>query len=315
MAERGQITGAVVDGPLALDNAISPEAAAIKKIASPVAGRANFSSFPTSRPATCWPKASRFWRRRMLRESSLARGCQSFSPAARIANQQPGLLRHSRHGRRRPAQDRRRCHSLRDGPHERSDNASRRTWSATMRKTNKNLEPANAAAILQSVTYRPSKDELRGRRCATRRPARHMAAGSHPKTAPVRSSSPGENPTRVEIPELIPIRFGRMSQSPFAFYRGSAAVMAADLASTAMVRTSRAGLRRRAPDEFRRLRHAGAQHFLRHQRFRRDPAGAMGVGRQAAARRASSSPPSISACPTARPRRRRRIRYAPTANA
>jgi uncharacterized protein (DUF2252 family) len=34
------------------------------------------------------------------------------------------------------------------------------------------------------------------------------------------------------IPELIPIRFGRMSQSPFAFYRGAAAVMAADLAST-----------------------------------------------------------------------------------
>jgi hypothetical protein len=34
------------------------------------------------------------------------------------------------------------------------------------------------------------------------------------------------------IPELVPIRFGRMSQSPFAFYRGSAAVMAADLAST-----------------------------------------------------------------------------------
>src|SRR5580704_211772 len=34
------------------------------------------------------------------------------------------------------------------------------------------------------------------------------------------------------IPELIPIRFGRMSQSPFAFYRGAAPVMAADLAST-----------------------------------------------------------------------------------
>ena len=31
---------------------------------------------------------------------------------------------------------------------------------------------------------------------------------------------------------LIPIRFGRMMQSPFTFYRGSAAVMAADLAST-----------------------------------------------------------------------------------
>jgi uncharacterized protein (DUF2252 family) len=34
------------------------------------------------------------------------------------------------------------------------------------------------------------------------------------------------------IPELIPIRFGRMAQSPFAFYRGAAAVMAADLATT-----------------------------------------------------------------------------------
>ncbi len=41
MAERGQITGAILDGPLALDNAISPEAAAIKHLTSPVAGHAN----------------------------------------------------------------------------------------------------------------------------------------------------------------------------------------------------------------------------------------------------------------------------------
>jgi phosphate acetyltransferase len=41
MADRGQITGGLLDGPLALDNAISPEAAKIKKIDSPVAGRAN----------------------------------------------------------------------------------------------------------------------------------------------------------------------------------------------------------------------------------------------------------------------------------
>jgi uncharacterized protein (DUF2252 family) len=34
------------------------------------------------------------------------------------------------------------------------------------------------------------------------------------------------------IPQLIPIRYGRMMQSPFAFYRGAAAIMAADLAST-----------------------------------------------------------------------------------
>jgi uncharacterized protein (DUF2252 family) len=34
------------------------------------------------------------------------------------------------------------------------------------------------------------------------------------------------------IPELVPIRWGRMLQSPFAFYRGSAGLMAADLATT-----------------------------------------------------------------------------------
>jgi uncharacterized protein (DUF2252 family) len=37
---------------------------------------------------------------------------------------------------------------------------------------------------------------------------------------------------RGRLPALIPIRYGRMSVSPFAFLRGAAAVMAADLAST-----------------------------------------------------------------------------------
>jgi phosphate acetyltransferase len=41
MADRGQITGALVDGPLAMDNAIDPGAAAIKNLKSPVAGQAN----------------------------------------------------------------------------------------------------------------------------------------------------------------------------------------------------------------------------------------------------------------------------------
>jgi phosphate acetyltransferase len=41
MADRGQISGGILDGPLALDNAISEEAAAIKQIVSRVAGRAN----------------------------------------------------------------------------------------------------------------------------------------------------------------------------------------------------------------------------------------------------------------------------------
>lgn len=46
MADRGQITGAFVDGPLALDNAIDEAAAATKKIISPVAGRANVLVVP-----------------------------------------------------------------------------------------------------------------------------------------------------------------------------------------------------------------------------------------------------------------------------
>src|SRR5262249_15520897 len=40
MAERGQITGGILDGPLAFDNAIDLEAAQIKGIKSAVAGRA-----------------------------------------------------------------------------------------------------------------------------------------------------------------------------------------------------------------------------------------------------------------------------------
>lgn len=46
MVDRHQITGAVVDGPLALDNAIDPDAAKIKKIDSPVAGHANVLMVP-----------------------------------------------------------------------------------------------------------------------------------------------------------------------------------------------------------------------------------------------------------------------------
>ncbi len=46
MAERGQITGGELDGPLAFDNAISPEAARIKGIKSAVAGQAQILIVP-----------------------------------------------------------------------------------------------------------------------------------------------------------------------------------------------------------------------------------------------------------------------------
>ena len=58
MADRGQITGALLDGPLAFDNAIGPEAArdqGDRSRRSP-GGRTSWWC-PTSKPATCWPRA------------------------------------------------------------------------------------------------------------------------------------------------------------------------------------------------------------------------------------------------------------------
>ena len=46
MASRGQIRGAILDGPLAFDNAISAEAAHVKGIESPVAGDADILVVP-----------------------------------------------------------------------------------------------------------------------------------------------------------------------------------------------------------------------------------------------------------------------------
>lgn len=41
-----------------------------------------------------------------------------------------------------------------------------------------------------------------------------------------------EQQAMTRVPELVPIRYGRMAVSPFTFYRGAAAIMAADLAPT-----------------------------------------------------------------------------------
>ncbi|OQR61003.1 hypothetical protein B6E66_26765 [Streptomyces maremycinicus] len=41
-----------------------------------------------------------------------------------------------------------------------------------------------------------------------------------------------EKQSATRLPELVPIRYARMSESPFRFYRGAAAIMASDLANT-----------------------------------------------------------------------------------
>lgn len=60
MVDRHQISGALVDGPLALDNAIDPDAAKIKKIDSPVAGRANVLLVPDLKAGNMLAKSLSF---------------------------------------------------------------------------------------------------------------------------------------------------------------------------------------------------------------------------------------------------------------
>jgi uncharacterized protein (DUF2252 family) len=59
---------------------------------------------------------------------------------------------------------------------------------------------------------------------------------SHAEFAPAANRSDPvdvlERQSRTRVPELVPIRYGRMLASPFAFYRGAAAIMAEDLATT-----------------------------------------------------------------------------------
>jgi phosphate butyryltransferase len=61
MNERGQIKGCVVDGPLALDNAISPEAAAEKGIRSKVAGHADILLAPSIESANALAKSTTYF--------------------------------------------------------------------------------------------------------------------------------------------------------------------------------------------------------------------------------------------------------------
>ncbi|MFJ8659854.1 DUF2252 domain-containing protein [Streptomyces sp. NPDC093795] len=76
----------------------------------------------------------------------------------------------------------------------------------------------------------PSERAARGR--AARK---HTPRSSHGRWIPS-SERPHpidvlERQSRDRLPDLVPLRYGRMATSPFAFFRGAAAVMAADLAA------------------------------------------------------------------------------------
>ena len=133
------------------------------------------------------------------------------------------------------------------------------------------------------------------RACAHRDPA--MRSGRRPRIAPTRSSLLEEQ-AASRVPELIPVRHGRMMVSPFTFYRGAALLMAADLATTAEQRIDRAAVRRRAPVELRPVRLApnGASSSTSTTSTRRIRDRSSGTS--SASWRASRSPDGIAASPT-----------------
>ena len=72
-----------------------------------------------------------------------------------------------------------------------------------------------------------------------------------------------KNSDQGRIPELLRIRYGRMSGDPFKFIRGAAAIMASDLAHTPVTGLRVQALRRLPHHELWRLRDPGAQPDLR----------------------------------------------------
>jgi uncharacterized protein (DUF2252 family) len=75
----------------------------------------------------------------------------------------------------------------------------------------------------------PTQDEARGRALRKTVPRRSLAQLT-PSPRSATEILVSQNADR--LPELVPLRFARMLTDPFSFYRGSAAVMAADLAAS-----------------------------------------------------------------------------------
>lgn len=99
--------------------------------------------------------------------------------------------------------------------------------------------PVGSANGVVSLLARSDPTMSRGQRRARGKAARSRARRSelgHWEPGPDRADPvallDAQNATR--FPELVPVRWGRMVASPFAFFRGSAAVMAADLATSAV---------------------------------------------------------------------------------
>lgn len=90
-----------------------------------------------------------------------------------------------------------------------------------------------AEIVTVSGTHMPSPEE----RARLGKAARaHAPRSAHAEFAPPRDRTDPvdtvERQSATRLPELVPLRYGRMLESPFRFYRGAAAIMAEDLSRT-----------------------------------------------------------------------------------
>ena len=137
------------------------------------------------------------------------------------------------------------------------------TMPTTARTTERNGKPEPTAGPHLSVAERVA----RGKAARSEVPRADHAKF---EPAPGRADPVAllERQAKTRVPELVPIRYGRMLVSPFTFYRGAALIMANDLASTPRSGLNGAVLRRCAPVELRGVRLARAAACVRCQRFR-----------------------------------------------
>ena len=162
-------------------------------------------------------------------------------------------------------------------------NGVRRCRATTSSAQQETVRQRVAKAAAQKVVAHPSVEE--------RQTKGAVSLGPRPRTSelavwepPADRADPvallvGQETSRVQ--ELVPVRHARMATSAFAFYRGAALLMAADLAAHAPQRAARAAVRRRAPVQLRSVRGSGPLGRLRRQRLRRDQPRPVRVGRQA----------------------------------
>lgn len=108
-----------------------------------------------------------------------------------------------------------------------------------MKKSPKNRAATNPKEVAAPAA--PRATERHGRSLDEALEAGKALRNTLPRSAHAPWKRPGDRPDPIQLlqrsdpdrlPELVPIRYGRMLQSPFAFFRGAAAVMASDLANT-----------------------------------------------------------------------------------